>query len=451
MSLTQRLSQAFKHLSGQAKLSEKNIELAVKDVEHALTQADVAQPVVTSFIQNIKEHAVGQDVLHSLNPQEAFLKIVKDQLIETLGNSAEECSLNLNNKPPVVILMSGLQGSGKTTTTAKIANLLQHNGKRVMITSVDVYRAAAIEQLQQLANTHQLNAFCSNQSNPIDMCLDALNQAKKSLMDVLIIDTAGRLHIDNTLMSELKNIQSVVKPAEILFVVDSMMGQDALHAAQHFGQHLPLSGIVLTKTDADSGGGAALSVKNITGAPIKFIGTGEKIADLDSFNPERAAMKMLDLGDIEALIKKAEQHINEDEAKKSAKKLQSGQFNFTDFKDHLIQMRQMGGFKSILGMLPGTSQLLEQVNNNLDESKFKIIEVMIDSMTHKERQFPMLILNSESRRKRVAKGSGRSKRELSELLKQFQKMQKMMKKFSSGKMKNMMSMLGKGQMPDSFQ
>ena len=451
MSLTQKLSQAFKHLRGQATLSEKNIELAVQDVEKALTEADVARPVVQSFILNIKEHAIGQSVLHSLNPQEAFLKIVKDELIKHLGASEEECAIKLNHKPPVVILMAGLQGSGKTTSTAKIAKSLKAQGKQVMMTSVDVYRAAAIDQLHQLANTHQLTDYVSQQSNPVDMCVDALKHAKQAMMDVLIIDTAGRLHIDSDLMDELKQIHQVAKPSETLFVVDSMMGQDALHAAQHFSHELPLTGIVLTKTDAESGGGAALSVKQITGAPIKFIGTGENINDMDAFNPERAAMKMLDLGDIEALIKKAEAHISQDDAKRSAEKLKSGQFNFVDFKQQLVQLRQMGGFQSVLSMLPGAAQIPQHVKDAMDESKFKTIEVIIDSMTVNERLFPMKVINSESRKRRIIRGSGKTKSELNELLKQFQKMQKMMKKFSSSKMQKMMNMLGKGQMPDSMQ
>lgn len=443
--LTQRLSHTLKNLSGQGRLTEANIKETLREVRVALLEADVALPVVKEFIDHIGEKAIGQDVLTSLRPGDVLVKIVNDELVATLGDEASE--LNLTTQPPAVILMAGLQGSGKTTTVAKLANWLKtKKNKKVLVVSADVYRPAAIKQLETLANQIEVNYFPSDASQaPVAIAKAAIAHAQSQLLDVVIVDTAGRLHIDADMMTEIQNIHRAINPIETLFVVDSMTGQDAANTAKAFHDALPLTGVVLTKIDGDARGGAALSIRHITGKPIKFIGMGEKIDALEMFYPDRIASRILGMGDILSLVEEVQQKVDRVQADKLAKKIQKGKgFDLEDFLNQLKQMRNMGGVMGLMSKLPGMNQIPAQAKQAVNDTMFIKMEAMINSMTRKERRFPAVI--NGSRKRRIAAGSGTQIQDVNRLLKQFDQMQKVMKKLKGG---NMMKMMGrmKGMLP----
>ena len=436
--LSERLSASLKQLSGKARLNENNISDALRDVRVALLEADVALVVVKQFIKQVRAKALGQAVTAALNPSEAFIKIVHEELVAVMG--AEHSALNLAAAPPAVILMAGLQGAGKTTTVAKLARLLkEQQKKRVAVVSADVYRPAAIEQLQTLANEVGATFIESSvDQTPVDIALDAVRSAKQSLADVLIVDTAGRLAVDEAMMSEIKLVHESVKPIETLFVVDAMTGQDAANTAKAFNDALPLTGIVLAKTDGDARGGAALSVRTITGKPIKFMGSGEKTDALEAFHADRIASRILGMGDVLTLIEEAERKVDKTKAQRFARKMQQGQkFDLEDFRDQLQQMANMGVLSSMLDKLPGMGQLPASAQAQLDDGQFKRMAVIIDSMTVRERRFPDLL--NGSRKQRIASGSGTQLADINRLLKQHKQMQKMMKKVGKkGGMQKMM-------------
>ena len=436
--LSERLSASLKQLSGKARLNENNISDALRDVRVALLEADVALVVVKQFIEQVRAKALGQAVTAALNPSEAFIKIVHEELVAVMG--AEHNALNLAAAPPAVILMAGLQGAGKTTTVAKLARLLkEQQKKRVAVVSADVYRPAAIEQLQTLANEVGATFIESSvDQTPVDIALDAVRSAKQSLADVLIVDTAGRLAVDEAMMTEIKLVHESVKPIETLFVVDAMTGQDAANTAKAFNDALPLTGIVLAKTDGDARGGAALSVRTITGKPIKFMGSGEKTDALEAFHADRIASRILGMGDVLTLIEEAERKVDKTKAQRFARKMQQGQkFDLEDFRDQLQQMANMGGLSSMLDKLPGMGQLPASAQAQLDDGQFKRMAVIIDSMTVRERRFPDLL--NGSRKQRIASGSGTQLADINRLLKQHKQMQKMMKKVGKkGGMQKMM-------------
>lgn len=440
--LTQRLSQSFKNLTGQGRFSESNIQKATKEIRASLVEADVALPVIKRFIDNVKSKALGQNIAKNLRPQEAFIKLVRDELVACLGH--EKHALSFNAQPPAVILLAGLQGSGKTTSAAKLARyLIESEKKKVLLVSADIYRPAAIAQLETLAN--QLNTgFCPSQADEqvLDIAARALQMAKTQFADVLIVDTAGRLHVDHDMMHEIKALHQFLKPVETLFVVDSMTGQDAANTAKAFHDALPLTGVILTKTDGDARGGAALSVNNITGKPIKFMGTGEKIEALEPFYPDRVASRILGMGDILSLIEEVEKKADKESTEKLAKKIKKGQgFDLEDFAEQLRQMNNMGGLSSILPKLPGMSQLPQAALQQVNDKSLGRTLALINSMTPTERRMPKLIQGS--RKRRIAQGAGQEIQDLNRLLKQFEQMQKMMKKMiKPGAMKQMMRGLG---------
>lgn len=443
--LTDRLNRTFKKLTGQGRLTENNIQDALRDVRRALLEADVALPVVKQFIDRVRERAIGQEVSSALNPGQAFIKIVRDELTKVMGEEAEP--LNLKVEPPAVILMAGLQGAGKTTTAGKLAKWLkERDKKKVMVVSADVYRPAAIRQLETLAQQVGVDFFPSHaQQDPVEIVQAALDAARKQFVDVLIVDTAGRLHIDDTLMDEIKRLHAAAKPAETLFVVDAMTGQDAANTAKAFHEALPLTGVILTKADGDARGGAALSIREVTSKPIKFLGTGEKLDGLEPFHPDRMAGRILGMGDVLSLIEEAEAKIDKKKAEKFAKKVQkTGQFDLEDFREQLGQIHRMGGITGLMGKLPGMGQMANQVDPAVAEKTFKRMEAIINSMTPQERRHPSIIKGS--RKRRIAKGAGVQVQDVNRLLKQFEQMQKMMKKLSKGGMKNLMRGLG-GKMP----
>lgn len=447
-SLSERLTQSVKRLMGAGRLTEQNIQDTLQEVRLALLEADVALPVVKKFIEDIRTKAVGQEVLQSLKPGEALIKIVHDELVLILGEQNAE--LNLNTQPPAVILMAGLQGSGKTTTTAKLANWLKTTkNKSVLVTSADIYRPAAIQQLETLAQQINVNYFPSTSSQkPADIAKAAIQHAKTNFIDVVMIDTAGRLHIDEEMMAEIKQLHQLSNPIETLFVVDSMTGQDAANTAKAFNDALPLTGVILTKTDGDARGGAALSVRTITDKPIKFIGTGEKIEGLEAFHPDRIASRILGMGDILTLVEEVQRKADHKKAEQLAKKIKKGKsFDLEDFLDQLKQMRNMGGIASIMGKIPGLGQIPQAAKNSVNDKMFIQMEAIINSMTPKERQFVALI--NGSRKRRIALGSGTQVQDVNRLLKQFLQMQKMMKKLKGGGMMKMMRNL-KGMMPHGF-
>jgi len=446
--LTDRLGRTIKNLRGQGRLSEDNIRDTLREVRMALLEADVALSVVKEFTEKVRERAVGQEVLQSLNPGQALVKIVNDELVSLMGDACDELTLNV--QPPAVILMAGLQGSGKTTSTAKLARWLQERKKKsVLVASCDVYRPAAIEQLQTLANEVGAEFFpSSSDQDPVAIAAAALDHARKQHLDVLIVDTAGRLHIDEQMMDEIQRVHVAINPVETLFVVDSMTGQDAANTARAFHDALPLSGVVLTKTDGDARGGAALSIRNITGKPIKFLGIGEKTDALEPFHPDRVASRILGMGDVLSLVEEAERKVDKNKAAKLAKKLHKGKrFDLEDFHDQLEQMMGMGGLGSLIDKLPGVSQLPQNVREQVNDRDMDRMLAIIRSMTSKERRFPDIIKGS--RRRRIAAGSGTQVQDVNRLLKQFTQMQKMMKKMSKGGRKNMMRGL-KGRIPQGF-
>lgn len=441
--LTDRLSGVLKNLRGQGRLTEDNISEALREVRMALLEADVALPVVKGFIDQVKVRAVGHEVINSITPGQAVIKIVHDELVSLMGEAATEIKLNV--RPPAVIMLAGLQGAGKTTTAAKLARRLQsENKKKVMMVSCDVYRPAAIEQLKTLAAEVGTGFFASDTTQkPVDIATNAVIEARKKFYDVLIIDTAGRLHIDEEMMAEASAIHAAVSPVETLFVVDSMTGQDAARTAHAFDSALPLTGVVLTKADGDARGGAALSVRQVTGKPIKFIGVGEKTTALEVFHPDRIASRILGMGDVLSLVEEAQQKLDQKKAEKLVKKLQKGKkFDLEDYRDQLQQMADMGGIASLMDKLPGMGQVSDKVKNQINDKQTAKMIAMINSMTPKERRFPTLIKGS--RKMRIAKGSGTEVPEVNRLLKQFMQTEKMMAKLSKGGMKNLMrGMAGK--------
>ena len=439
--LTGRLQGVIKNLRGQARLTEDNISDAMREVRMALLEADVALPVVKEFIAKVKERAQGKEVLQSLTPGQAVIEVVNDELTALMGKA--NVGLNLAVVPPAIILMAGLQGSGKTTTSAKLAKLLKEQKKKVLLASADVYRPAAIAQLQTLAKQLDIDCFDSNANQkPLDIAKGALEFAKKGYFDVLIFDTAGRLGIDEAMMAEIKALHTQLNPIETLFVVDAMQGQDAVNTAKAFGETLPLTGVILTKLDGDSRGGAALSVRHVTGQPIKFIGVSEKVDGLEPFYPDRMAGRILGMGDVLGLIEQAHKNVDMAEAQKVADKIKSGsKFDLEDFKSQMTQMRKMGGMGALMDKMPAQmANMAAKVNNEDADKSLRRIEGIINSMTPLERRKPELI--KATRKKRIADGSGVQVQEVNRLLKQFEETQKMMKMFSKGGMAKMMRGMG---------
>ena len=434
--LTDKLSITLKKLKGQGRLTEDNIKDALSEVRVALLEADVSLPVVTDFIERVKEGALGQDVQFSLTPGQAMIKLVQSELVKVMGVANE--SLNLNAVPPAVILMAGLQGAGKTTTVAKLGRWLQENQKKkVGVVSADVYRPAAIKQLQVLAKEVGLEFFDSDLTqNPVDIAMNAIDAAKRKFLDVIIIDTAGRLHVDDEMMGEIKALHAAINPVETLFVVDSMTGQDAAITAKAFNDALPLTGVILTKADGDARGGAALSIRHVTGKPIKFIGVGEKTDALEPFHPDRIASRILGMGDMLSLIEEIEQKVDKEKAEKFARKMQKGKaFDLDDFREQLQQMQSMGGVSSMLDKLPGMNSVPQEMKDKVNDKELSRQIAVIGSMTMQERRYPDLIKGN--RKKRIAAGCGQQLQDVNRILKQFMMMQKMMKKFKAGNMANM--------------
>ncbi len=434
--LTDRLSGTLKKLKGQGRLTEANIQDTMRDVRMALLEADVALPVVTEFIQQVTERALGQEVQASLSPGQALIKVVQAELVRVMGSANEE--LNLRTQPPAIVLMAGLQGAGKTTTVAKLGrHLKEKKKKKVGVVSVDVYRPAAIKQLQTLADDVGLKFFESDASeNPVDIVNRAVDAAKRQFIDVLIVDTAGRLHVDEEMMSEIKALHAAIKPIETLFVVDSMTGQDAANTAKAFHDALPLTGVVLTKTDGDARGGAALSIRHITGKPIKFIGVGEKTDALEPFYPDRLASRILGMGDVLSLIEDIEDKVDKKKAEALAKKIQKGKgFDLNDLREQLLQMQNMGGIGAMMDKLPGMGSVPKEVRDKVNDKDVARQIAVINSMTPQERKFPDLIKGS--RKQRIANGCGQDLHDVNRILKQHKMMEKMMKKFSKGNMANM--------------
>jgi len=439
--LTDRLSGTLRKLTGKASLTEANIQDALGEVRRALLEADVALLVVKDFVERVSMRAIGQEVSKSLTPGQAFIKIVRAELESLMGTANAE--LNLKAAPPAVVLMAGLQGAGKTTTAAKLARWLKNDVKKsVMVVSADIYRPAAIQQLQTLATEVGVEFFASDSSQtPAVIVAAALAEAKRKFIDVLIVDTAGRLAIDQEMMGEIQQLHNLLNPVETLFVVDAMTGQDAANTAKAFNDALPLTGVVLTKADGDARGGAALSVRHITGKPIKFIGMGEKVDALEPFYPDRIASRILGMGDMLSLIEQAEKKVDKVKAEKLARKIKKGKgFDLEDFKEQLGQMQNMGGVASIMDKMPGLGALPPGAAKMVDDSKFRQMEAIINSMTPRERTNPD-ILNG-SRKKRITVGSGTQIQDLNRLLKQHKQMQKVMKKMKGGNMANMMRGLG---------
>jgi signal recognition particle subunit SRP54 len=444
--LSERLSQTVKKLRGQARLTDENIKDALRDVRMALLEADVALPVVREFINRVRERAVGQEVLESLTPGQALIKVVNDELVAIMGKANE--SLSLNAQPPAVILMAGLQGAGKTTTVGKLTRFLkERQNKSVMVVSCDVYRPAAIRQLETVAGQTGGMFFPSEPKQlPVDIAKAALEQAKRKYMDVLIIDTAGRLHVDAEMMTEIQAIHAAANPVETLFVVDSMTGQDAANTAKAFGDALPLTGVVLTKADGDARGGAALSVRHITGKPIKFIGVGEKLDALEPFHPDRMASRILGMGDVLSLIEEAQRKVDHKKAQALAKKLNKGKsFDFEDLRDQMTQMLNMGGVAGLLDKLPGVGNLPANVKEQANDREIRRMIAIINSMTLDERRNPDII--KASRKRRIAAGCGLQVQDVNRLLKQHLQMSRAMKQFSKGGMRKLLMGGLKGKLP----
>ncbi|MFT5482335.1 MAG: signal recognition particle subunit SRP54 [Halieaceae bacterium] len=439
--LADRLSHSLKSITGKATLTEENIGETLREVRLALLEADVALPVVKDFVEAVKRRAVGVEVSSSLSPGQVFVKIVQTELEAVMGVANE--GLNLSTTPPAIVLVAGLQGAGKTTSVAKLARYLkEREKKKVMVVSADVYRPAAIKQLETLAaEVDVLFHASSDQQKPVDIVRGAVEQAKIQFADVLIVDTAGRLHVDADMMTEIGQLHRVLNPIETLFVVDSLTGQDAATTARAFNEALPLTGVILTKVDADSRGGAALSVRSITGKPIKFLGVGEKTTALDPFHPDRIASRILGMGDVLSLIEEVEEKVDRKKAEKLAKKIKKGKrFDLEDFRDQLQQMSNMGGITNLLDKLPGMGNMAQMAQTQMDNKVFVRMEAIINSMTPKERRNPELL--NGSRKRRITQGSGTQVQDLNRLLKQHKQMQKMMKKMKGGGMEKMMRGMG---------
>ena len=447
-SLSDRLSGVLKKVRGQGRISEDNVKDTLREVRMALLEADVALPVVKHFVDQVRERALGEEVLRSLTPGQVLVKIVNDQLVHLMGEENER--LDLAAQPPAVILMAGLQGSGKTTSVAKLARLLrERDKKKVMVVSADVYRPAAIDQLETLAAEVEAEFFPSSpDQNPLAIARSAIAAARRGYFDVLIVDTAGRLHVDQDMMSEIQALHAELDPVETLFVVDAMTGQDAANTAKAFDEALPLTGVVLTKTDGDARGGAALSIRQITGKPIKFLGVGEKTSALEPFHPERVASRILGMGDVLSLVEEVTAKVDHDKAAKLAKKIHKGEgFTLADFKEQMEQMSKMGGMAGLIDKLPGMGQVPDAVKAQVGDKEVGRLIAIVNSMTPQERAFPAMIKGS--RKRRIAAGSGTQVQDVNKLLKQFTQMQKVMKKMKGGGMAKMMRGM-KGKLPGGF-
>jgi len=436
-SLSQRLQVTLKRLRGEGRLTEENMRDALREVRIALLEADVALPVVKDFIEHVRAKASGQEVLASLTPGQALVKVVYDELVALMGAANEK--LNLAVRPPAVILVAGLQGSGKTTTVAKLARFLREREKKsVMVASADVYRPAAIDQLQKLAAAVDAEFFPSrSDQKPVDIARQAVDEARKRVMDVLLIDSAGRLHVDAEMMQEIQAVHAAIEPVETLFVVDSMTGQDAVNTAKAFNETLPLTGVILTKTDGDARGGAALSIRHVTGKPIKFLGVGEKTDAIEAFYPDRVAARILGMGDVLGLVEEAQRAVDQEKSHELAQKLAKGKgFDLEDFRDQMAQMEKMGGLASLMEKLPGMGEVPDAAKAQLGDKQVARLVAIINSMTPQERRFPDIIRGS--RKRRIAAGSGTQVQDVNRLLKQFDQMQKMMKRMGKGGMKRML-------------
>ncbi|MFW5981960.1 MAG: signal recognition particle protein [Halanaerobiaceae bacterium] len=442
--LAEKLQDTFKKLKGKGKLNEKDVKAISREVKMALLEADVNYKVVKNFIKKIQERAVGHEVMESLTPGQQVIKIVNEELTDLMGGTKSE--LLLANKPPTVIMMAGLQGAGKTTHTGKLARMLKQKGKSPLMVAADIYRPAAIKQLQVLGERLDVPVFSmGDQKNPVDIVKAGLSYAESQNNDVVLVDTAGRLHIDEAMMDELKAIKKKIKPHEILLVVDAMTGQDAVNVAENFDKALGIDGIILTKLDGDARGGAALSIKAVTGKPIKFVGMGEKLDAIEEFHPDRMSSRILGMGDVLSLIEKAEANLDEKKARELEEKLRKNDFTFDDFLEQMQQVRNMGPLDQIMGMIPGMSGASQLKNLQVDEKQLDHIQAIISSMTAEERRKPELI--NGSRRRRISNGSGTSIQEVNRLLKQFKQTKKMMKQFSDmsrgkGKLKGKLPFLG---------
>lgn len=438
-SLTEKLNSAFKQLKGHGKLTEKNVEKGLKQVRMALLEADVHFRVVKRFIADVKERALGQEVMESLTPGQQVVKIVNEELTTLMGE--KHADINLAGAHPVMVMLTGLQGSGKTTSAGKLALYLRNKGRRPYLVSVDVYRPAAIDQLKKVARQIDVPVFDTDPAmKPVNICQAARTAAAVKKCDTVILDTAGRLHIDDTLMEELTQIKSIMTPSDILFVADAMTGQDAVNSATAFDKALDVGGVILTKMDGDARGGAAISIKAVTGKPIKFVGVGEKPSDFERFHPDRMASRILGMGDVLSMIEKAQTMVDEKKAAALEKKLRANQFTLDDFRDQMVQIRKMGSLNDLLGMLPGFGK--KQIKHlKVDDRELVRVEAMINSMTPDERQRHSII--NGSRRKRIAKGSGTSVQDVNRLLKNYTQVMKMMKKFNQGGMRG----LGRGMLP----
>lgn len=424
--LSSRLQETMRKLRGKGRLSEKDVDQILREIRLALLEADVNYKVVRNFIAHVKERATGHEVLSSLTPGQQVIRIVNEELTQLMGGT--QAKLTLSNKPPSVIMMVGLQGAGKTTTSGKLARMLKGQGHRPLLVACDVYRPAAIKQLQVLGEQLEIPVFSMGEQNPVDIAKAAYGHAQKYNNDVVLIDTAGRLHVDEQLMDELVNIKEAVEPSDILLVVDAMTGQDAVNVAESFNEKLDLGGVVLTKLDGDARGGAALSVKAVTGKPIKYIGVSEKMDGLEPFHPDRMASRILGMGDILTLIEKAVSTVDQEKAEKMAAKLKEAEFTLEDFQEQLAQMKEMGPIDQLIGMIPGMSNAKHLKGLEVDESHLKKIEAIIQSMTPEERRKPEII--SGSRRRRIALGSGTRVQDVNRLLKQFSQTKQMLKQFS---------------------
>ena len=435
---SKRLDAALKTLKGHGRITEINIAETMKEIRRALLDADVNFKIAKSFTQRVKDKAIGQKVLSALHPGQLLIKIVQDELTDLLGGQKQDISVT---GKPAVVLMSGLQGSGKTTCSAKLAKYLKEKqSKRVLLVACDIYRPAAIDQLKILGEQIEVAVFAEPENkNPVDIAKKALQHAKANQYNVVIVDTAGRLAVDEALMQEIHNIHKAVNPSETLFVVDAMMGQDAVNTAKAFHDLLQFDGVVLTKMDGDTRGGAALSIKSVVDKPIKFIGTGEKVDALDVFHPNRMADRILGMGDVVSLVERAQEQVDEEEAKRIEKKIANNQFGYDDFLSQLKQVQRMGSMKDLVGMIPGASKALNGAE--IDENAFKGVEALIQSMTPKERQQPKLL--NYSRKKRIANGAGLQMDDINKLVKQFEQMSKMMKMMRGGKSSKLMQMFGK--------
>jgi len=424
--LSDRLQDIFRKLRGKGKISEEDVKVAMREVRLALLEADVNFKVVKDFVARVKDRAVGQEVLGSLTPGQQIVKIVHDEMTALMGGS--ESKLNLSSKPPAIIMVVGLQGAGKTTTVAKLAKTLTKQGRRPLLVACDIYRPAAIKQLQVLGEQTGTPVFSMGQQNPVNIARASLEHARINNRDIVILDTAGRLHINEELMEELTSIKEQVNPDEILLVVDAMTGQDAVTVAESFHAQLGLTGVILTKLDGDTRGGAALSVKAVTGCPIKFVGTGEKLDALEPFHPDRMASRILGMGDILSLVEKAQANFDQEKAREMERKIRKQEFTLEDFLQQMQQMRSMGPLDELLGMIPGMGKQMKELKGQVDEKELARIEAIIQSMTPAERRDPSII--NGSRKKRIARGSGTRVQEVNRLLKQFEESRKLMKQFA---------------------